>query len=443
MLFKFLKYIAPVHYFNLPRKDGSTIFPDWDNLPEYIKTQLAIDQRFSSFLAKKRDVAYRAIQQGYIGNAPTLDFKGDITLEDEYRFVRKYFNPLWSYYILLIRLLTFHNPIKEIRAFLKTRHTKRNNIYRDPILYPEWDAFQSKLLQQQPKVSVIIPTLNRYEYLKDVLKDLENQDYKNFDVIVIDQSDNFSEDFYKKFNLNIKLIRQREKALWLARNTAIKMSDAPYVLLFDDDSRIEKDWISNHIKAIDFFNAEISSGVSLSVVGADIPESYNYFKISDQIDTGNVLIDKNKVFPVTGLFDRQFEKQRMGDGEFGLRAYLHGFLNISNPFAKRIHLKVGTGGLREMGSWDAVRPTKWFDPRPIPSVLYYFRKYYGNRLTIYSLLKTIPPSLFPYKYKGNKLIMGLSFIIIFLILPVVLIQVLKSWHLATKKLKEGDKIDRL
>ena len=47
----------------------------------------------------------------------------------------------------------------------------------------------------------------------------------------------------------------------------------------------------------------------------------------------NVLI-KKVVFDKCGLFDRQFEKQRMGDGEFGTRIYLSGFKNISNPKVK-------------------------------------------------------------------------------------------------------------
>ena len=67
---------------------------------------------------------------------------------------------------------------------------------------------------------------------------------------------------------------------------------------------------------------------------------------------------------------------RMGDGEFGYRAYINGFKNISNPKAPRIHLKVSSGGLREMGSWDGFRPTKWFAPKPVPSVLYFFSKYF-------------------------------------------------------------------
>ena len=227
----------------------------------------------------------------------------------------------------------------------------------------------------KPFVSIVIPTLNRYEYLKDVLEDLEKQEYKNFEVIIVDQSNPYQEDFYKKFNLDIQLIQQTERALWLARNHAIEVSKGKYLLLFDDDSRVAPDWIVNHLKCLDFFKADISSGVSLSAVGAEVPQNYSFFRISDQIDTGNVLL-KKQVFRDIGLFDRQFEKQRMGDGEYGLRAYLNGYKNISNPYAGRIHLKVGSGGLREMGSWDAFRPKSLFAPRPIPSVLYLYRKYY-------------------------------------------------------------------
>ena len=40
---------------------------------------------------------------------------------------------------------------------------------------------------------------------KDALSDLENQIYKNFEVIIVDQSDNYDRKFYDKFNLNSKL----------------------------------------------------------------------------------------------------------------------------------------------------------------------------------------------------------------------------------------------
>ena len=441
MLFKFLKYISPTNYFNLERNNSTTIFPEWDALPKNIQGQIKLNKAYSSLEISKLDGAYQAVQKGYIGDVKTINFETPIPIEDEYRFIRSYFNKLWVYYTFLLRLLTFHNPFKEFQAFFNTRKVNQINVFTTYLKYPEWDNFNSKIVKQQPKVSVIIPTLNRYTYLKDVLNDLEKQDYTNFDVIVVDQSEPFQELFYKEFSLKLRVIRQQEKALWLARNTAIKTSNADFLLLFDDDSRVAADWITNHLKCIDFFNAEISSGTSISVVGAKVPDSYRYFKLSEQIDTGNVLI-KREVFKKIGLFDRQFEKQRMGDGEFGLRAYLAGFLNISNPTAERLHLKVETGGLRQMGSWDGFRPKKWFAPRPIPSVVYLFRNYFGNTLTRYALLKAVPPSLIPYKYKANVKMMLLGYVLSVLLFPLVLLQVWKSWKLASEKLTEGAKIEK-
>ena len=133
----------------------------------------------------------------------------------------------------------------------------------------------------------------------------------------------------------------------------------------------------------------------------------------------------------------------MGDGEFGLRAFLNGYKNISNPFAKRLHLKVGSGGLRDVGSWDAFRTKNLFQPRPIPSVLYFYRRYFGIKLSLLSVLRTVPISVVTYKYKSNKPMLILSSIIALLLFPLIIIQIVKSWRLASKKLKEGPKIELL
>ena len=442
MLFNFLKYLQATHYFTLFNNENKSVFPIVAKLPNSILNQLEEDDLFQNSLSKEYDLSWQAIQKGYIGDSEVIVNIEKLPIEDEYHFVRKYFHPFWAAYILILRIFGFKNPFKEIVAWKKSKSVKRSDYLKTPIVYTEWDSFESQLIKKSPKISVIIPTLNRYEYLKDVLSDLELQDYHNFEVIVIDQSEPLKKEFYSDYKLDLNLIYQKEKALWLARNIAIKEAKGDFLLLFDDDSRVDKDWITNHLKCLDFFKSTISSGVSISVVGAKVPENYSFFRISDQIDTGNVLI-KKEVFKEIGLFDRQFEKQRMGDGEFGLRSYLHGFLNISNPYAKRLHLKVGTGGLREMGSWDGFRPKKWFGPRPVPSVIYLFRNYFGNYLTRLSLLRTVPPSIMPYRFKGNKSMMLLGIVISIVIFPLILFQVLKSWRLASIKLNEGAKIEQL
>ncbi|WP_298236972.1 glycosyltransferase family A protein [uncultured Algibacter sp.] len=436
MLFPFLKYLQPTHYFQCSRIDGKSVFPRIDKLPDAILDYLKPDVNYLSKQAQDYDLSWQAIQLGYIGKADKYENFHEISLHDNYIFIRKYFHSAWVFYVFIIRILSFNNVFKEFRSYYRTKHISRKDYLKQPIKYNSWKEFDSQLLKQNPKISVIIPTLNRYKYLKDVLKDLEQQDYKHFEVIVIDQTDDFKKHFYKSFNLDLIVEHQKEKALWLARNNGVRKAKGDFLLFFDDDSRIKKDWIKNHIKCLDFFNAEISSGVSISKQGARVPENYSFFRLSDQLDTGNVLI-KRGVFKSIGLFDRQFEKQRMGDGEFGLRAFLNNFLNISNPYAERLHLKVSTGGLRQMGSWDAFRSKKWFAPRPIPSVLYFFRTYFGNVQSRYELLKSIPLSILPYRFKRNRLMLVIGVIISFIILPLVFVQVYRSWQLASKKIDEG------
>jgi glycosyltransferase involved in cell wall biosynthesis len=444
MIFNFYKYLKPLWYFNLKPSKDFCYFPTMEQLKEELH-HFTVDSNYKSKIAQERDVAWTAFQEGFIiserKEGMNIWEETTIPIHDEYVFLRKNFHKAWVYYVFVIRILTFYNPIQETLAFLKTKKIKRFDYSKKCKQYREYQEFDSKLLRQNPLISVVIPTLNRYEYLKDVLKDLEKQTYKNFEVIIVDQTDDFQPEFYKGWDLNLHFWFQEEKALWKARNEAIKYSKGKYILLYDDDSLIAEDWIVEHIKALDFFNADLSSGVSISSVGDIIPKHYSYFRWSDQLDTGNVLL-KREVFDKIGLFDRQFEEQRMGDGEFGLRAYLAGYKNISNYKAKRIHLKVSQGGLRQMGSWDGWRPKKLFGPRPVPSVLYLTRKYFGNNLAKWDILHAILPSLVPYKFKSNRGLKVLSFFLIPFLLPLVCFQVAKSWKLASDKIKEGDKIEK-
>lgn len=474
MLFAFLKYINPIWYFNLiPHGQSIPYFVDYRKLDKEELTLLDIDNAYHTEAGLLADAAYQAWQKGIMKTDSTFSlyesFKDKLSIKqrtlklfencsvtvndsvyvsnihDNYRFVRRFFDPAISWYILLVRILSLHNPAQEINSFVKTLRVKRIDLWKTnswPLLRADFESFESPLVKQQPMVSVIIPTLNRYLYLKDVLSDLEKQDYRNFEVIVCDQSDNFTEDFYEGWNLNLILIRQETKALCKARNVSMIKSSGDYILLFDDDSRVNQDWITQHLKCIDHFNADISTGVSLSVVGNNIPKNYSYFRWSDQLDTGNVMFRK-EILSTTGMLDGQFEGQTNEDAEFGLRFYLLGFKAVSNHLARRIHLKAPIGGMREMSGWDSLRPTRLFAPRPVPSVLYLSRKYYGNNLSLLLLLFSIPGSVIPYKYKSNKWLKALASLLFIVIWPFLLIQVIISWQQAGKKLKEGANIEKL
>lgn len=441
-MFLFLEYVKPIWYLNL-RPGHAMQLVDYNKLADEEKSLLNLCSEYSTSSASMLDAAIQAWFKGFIETDSTRSFRDTSTcvdVNDNYLFLRRFFNPGWSWYALMVRLCTFNNPFVEIPAFYRHRHVPRLDLYEQTRSYSTIDTAQVD--GARAMVSVIIPTLNRYKYLEDVLRDLENQNYKPFEVIVVDQSDVFDSRFYDKFLIELVLIRQEEKALWKARNTAIRRARGELLLLFDDDSRVGPDWIARHADCIEYFKADLSAGVSLSAIGSKVPRTYSYYKWSDQVDTGNVMI-KRSVFEKVGLFDRQFEGQRMGDAEFGMRCYLAGLRNVSNPNASRIHLKVGEGGLREMGSWDAFRPKKFLGPRPVPSVLYYFRKYFGSEAAAFALIKDIPLSMMPYRHKGNKTLTLMGIVLSIFLAPVVAFQVYEAWRLSGIKLREGDRIERL
>lgn len=438
MLFKFLKYLQPTHYFQLYKHNGSSVFPIVADLPKDISEQFLLDTNYVDTNAQQYDLSWRILQSGYIGTTKTYKSFEIVPLVDEYRFARKYFSKFWVFYVLLVRVFTFKNPIMEFKSWYSTKRTKRIYLENKPIEYRQWDQFASDLIRKSLKVSVVIPTLNRYDYLKDVLSDFERQNYKNFEVIIVDQSEPYQPEFYKDFNLDIQLIRQDEKALWLARNTAIKASKGTFIALSEDDVRIAPDWITTHLKCLDFFQASISAGVFYPL-HQSLPKLRSYFTIASQFATGNAMLHK-KVFQEVGLFDRQFEGQRMGDGEFGMRVYLKDIKSISNPKAACLDVKADSGGLRFMGSWDAFRPTSLFAPRPIPSVLYFYRTYFGTHRSKLALLKTVPLSMMPYSFKNNKFMTILGFLVSIIIVPFVFCQVYRSWQLSNIKLNQGPKI---
>ena len=261
-------------------------------------------------------------------------------------------------------------------------------------------------------------------------------------MVIVDQSEPFNRKFYNGYKVNINAIHQENPALWQARNTGVNTSNADYFLFLDDDSRIDEDFIYSHLKCIDYFDAHVSSGISLNVDSDRITPKYSFFRWADQLDTGNVMI-KREVFEKCGLFDEKFDGMRMGDFEFCIRAYLQGFKNISNPTAKRVHLKYSSGGLRDFGSWDAFRPINIFSPRPVPSVLYLYRKYWGEKTAFfYTFIITIF-SLSPYKLKGKYSGYMISVILFILFFPIVILHYYRSWNISTRLLKSNINIKLL
>lgn len=91
--------------------------------------------------------------------------------------------------------------------------------------------------------SLVIPTLNEERYLPKLLKDVTNQTFKSFEVIVVD---GYSEDkttdkaLSYKDQINITVIESKKRNVSQQRNLGAKNSAGDWIIFVDSDSRLPK-----------------------------------------------------------------------------------------------------------------------------------------------------------------------------------------------------------
>ena len=111
-----------------------------------------------------------------------------------------------------------------------------------------------------PLISVIVNCYNGETFLRDSIKSILNQSYKNFEIIFWDhQSSDQSASIYKNFkHKRLKYYyAKRHTPLYEARNLAIKRSRGKYIAFLDTDDLWKKNFLKEHIRIIKRFNPYI------------------------------------------------------------------------------------------------------------------------------------------------------------------------------------------
>lgn len=318
---------------------------------------------------------------------------------DRFVFLRRVFGSKWVRYAALRRAIAHRRPTR-VRTALRrsgvsTAATPRPGsadevLVRAPATTP-----------QEPRITVVLPTLGRYELLRPVLDQLRKQTLPIHQLVVVDQNDRRARDhgLYEEYaDLNLEVVFQDERGQWLARNAAVQAATGEWLAFIDDDSEVGPDFLEQHLEGLIRYDADLSTGASLAVIGAPVPENYAFFRVADQWDSGNGMCHRS-LFEKVGLFDQQFDRQRRGDAEFGLRVQLGGGLVVHNPHAVRVHLKAQDGGLRTFGSLDGFRHRDRTSPLPLPSMVYYTKRYHTPRQVREDLVIGLSQAIVPYELK--------------------------------------------
>ena len=114
----------------------------------------------------------------------------------------------------------------------------------------------------QKKVSVIVPVYNVEKYIKKCVESLINQEYRNFEIILInDGSVDNSGMIIDEMSLRddrIKVIHQKNQGVSAARNVGISFSKGEYITFVDGDDWVDKDYISYFVSLMEKYGCPVA-----------------------------------------------------------------------------------------------------------------------------------------------------------------------------------------
>lgn len=203
------------------------------------------------------------------------------------------------------------------------------------------------------KVSIIIPTHNRLEKLRETVEKLREQDFptEDFEIIVVDDGSNPPVTFEKDFTVSpeVKIVRLEGEERSVARNTGAREAGGELLIFVDDDISVKKDFVEKHWQAHQEFSEALAIGEILLPENSqktpfgrfrqrleqnDIPRQRGLVAEKNFCTAQNMSVAKD-LFLGLGGFDENIVSSE--DQEFALRHTAQGGKIIFLPEASAIH----------------------------------------------------------------------------------------------------------
>jgi len=219
------------------------------------------------------------------------------------------------------------------------------------------------------KVTVIIPNYNGMKFIKDCLDSLKNQSMEEFDIIVVDNASTdgsieLVENEYK--DVLVKRLDQNY-GFCHAVNVGISMTKTEYLILLNNDTRVEYDFVKELYETIDKYKDTFSVASKMLQLndpdkidaagdlycalgwafslGKDASKSkYNREAVVFSA-CGGAAIYRKSMFDQIGYFD-ELHFSYLEDVDVCYRAKIMGFKNRYTPKAVVYHAGSGTTGSR-------------------------------------------------------------------------------------------------
>lgn len=163
-------------------------------------------------------------------------------------------------------------------------------------------------MDNEDLVSIIVPVYNAEEFINDTIKTVQDQTYKNWELIMIDDcsTDRSTEQILKYKSDKIKLIKlKKNSGAAICRNTGIKEAKGRYIAFLDADDLWKKEKLEVQLEfmkekkcAFSFTGYEFADkdGVGNGKI-VKVPEKINYKQAlkNTTIWTSTVMFNMNKL----------------------------------------------------------------------------------------------------------------------------------------------------
>lgn len=127
------------------------------------------------------------------------------------------------------------------------------------------------------KISVIIPAKNEEKYIEKTLKSLKNQNFKDFEIIVVDSSSDATPKIARKY---AKVIFEKRKGVAIARNKGAKFAKGEILLFLDADTIASRSLLRAYSKVFEDKKVVAATG-PVKPISKSVFYKFGYWFVSE------------------------------------------------------------------------------------------------------------------------------------------------------------------
>lgn len=221
-------------------------------------------------------------------------------------------------------------------------------------------------MSTEPKASIVIPTYNRGKVICQAIEEALQQDYANYEVVVIDQTAHYPADIQSRLDSlksRIRYVHRDQPNVSAARNAGVLAATGEIIVFIDDDVHVGRDYLSSMVRHF----ADGKTGAVMPLVipsnEADIPRAlqraaHMFWTISPIVVDSVVSVQWASTCSVAcsrsaliegGLFD-EYLSSWCEDADMSVRLSGCGYRLLLDTRIRVTHLVAAEGGCEDRNS---------------------------------------------------------------------------------------------